>query len=164
MTLERSSPSPQESVSQTTRCWWAVASVTLFSLKWSQESEDQHSCSSYEGFVTREGCAVCLSPRPGASVGKHGGNHAQPPSQLLFMPWFATTHIPFNVITTLLPHTCTCVLHACHLRTESLRIVAHLKSMVKLMRPQDTLKLVWSCIIPLLFYSLIFLLVWVCCI
>ena len=44
-----------------------------------QESEaDQHSCSSYEGFVTREGCAVCLSPRPGASVGKHGGKHSMP--------------------------------------------------------------------------------------
>ncbi|XP_003389465.1 PREDICTED: protein phosphatase Slingshot homolog 2-like [Amphimedon queenslandica] len=52
-TLERSSPSPQESIS---------------------ESEDQGSLSSYEGFVCREGCAICLTPRPGASVGKHKGS------------------------------------------------------------------------------------------
>jgi hypothetical protein len=50
-TLERNSPSPNES-----------------------ESEDQSSLSSYEGFICREGCAMSLSPRPGASVGKHGGS------------------------------------------------------------------------------------------
>ena len=38
-----------------------------------QESEDQRSLSSREGFVCREGCVFSLSPRPGVSVGKHGG-------------------------------------------------------------------------------------------
>lgn len=72
-TIERNSPSPQES-----------------------ESEDQCSLSSYEGFVCREGCAISLSPRPGASVGKHG---------------------------------------------DSLRIMTHLKKVIKLMRKQDSIRL-----------------------
>ena len=49
-------------------------SFLLIFLSFLQESEDQGSLSSYEGFVVREGCAICLTPRPGASVGKHKGN------------------------------------------------------------------------------------------
>ena len=37
-----------------------------------QESEDQGSLSSREGFVCREGCVFSLTPRVGVSVGKHG--------------------------------------------------------------------------------------------
>ena len=40
-----------------------------------QEIEDQGSLSSHEGFVCREGCVFSLSPRPGVSVGKHGGKY-----------------------------------------------------------------------------------------
>ena len=50
-------------------------SFLLIFLSFLQESEDQGSLSSHEGFVVREGCAICLTPRPGASVGKHKGNN-----------------------------------------------------------------------------------------
>lgn len=46
-----------------------------FDLSPIQDIEDVLSCSSYEGFVAREHYAMCLSPRPLASLGRHGGKN-----------------------------------------------------------------------------------------